>query len=47
MSKKSTTIWIVMKGNEEICRRKTKKMAEAVAECIGGWVHKSTKEWAE
>jgi hypothetical protein len=42
MSKKVT--WIVTKGEKEIARVSTKKMAETIAAHIGGYVHKYTVE---
>lgn len=36
--------WIVMKDDSEITRVKTKKMAEMIAEEIGGYVSKYTVE---
>jgi hypothetical protein len=38
------TFWIVVKGESEIIRVKSKKMAEAIASQIGGFVHKYTAE---
>lgn len=38
------TIWIVMKGDCEIGRVKTKRLADSIASEIGGWVTKYTVE---
>ena len=42
--KMKKTFWIVVKGETEIIRVKSKKMAEAIASQVGGYVHKYTAE---
>jgi hypothetical protein len=37
-------VWIVMKGDEEMGRVKTRKMAEAIALYIDGWFYKYAVE---
>ena len=47
MKTKKTTVYIVFNRTDvEISRHKTRKMAEAVAIEIGGYVSKYTVEWS-
>lgn len=41
------TAWHVIKDGEEIGRYSSRKMAEAVAHELGGFVHKSTVEFVK